>query len=96
MPTPICVKCETELRPEENGVTVAEMFQDNEKVYKLWEADIWWCPVCGFKVVIGFANNPFKQYFDGDADAELERLKQSGKTVVYNYELTSSYPIKPK
>jgi len=87
MPRPVCVKCEVELRPEENGVVVAEMFQQNKEVAKLWYADLFKCPICGIEVIYGFGNAAFKHHFDEDFNATLEELKKNGKHIIYNKEL---------
>ena len=86
----ICVKCETEFRPEINGVIVAEMFQKNQKIYKLWEADLWKCPLCGFEIIAGFAQYPFTEHFKDNCEEVLEKAKQAGRKIVYDYELTGS------
>lgn len=56
----VCVECEEEMKPEENGVDVSELGGDG-KPYKMWKADALRCPGCGTYVVTGFADNPFMQ-----------------------------------
>lgn len=92
MPKMVCIGCEVELRCEKNGVTVAELFQGNSKIYKLWSADIWECPRCGGKVVAGFAQEPFREHFSVRMDERtceqaLEKIKKEGGTVVYSKEV---------
>jgi len=86
MPKSVCKSCQVELIPEKNGVIVAEMYMDNKKIYKMWEADLWKCPVCGIEIVLGFANRPFAEAHEGNCDILIETLKKSGKTIIYNYE----------
>ena len=87
MPKSVCVKCEVELRPEKNGVIVAEMFQNNEKIYKLWEADLWKCPLCYFEVVLGFAQSPFQEHFQGNCEKIVDELFLKGRTIIYDKEV---------
>lgn len=87
MPKSVCVKCEVELKPEENGVIVVEMFQQNKEIYRLWEADLWKCPICGVEVVLGFGNQPFRLHFEEDCNALVEKFKLEGSRIIYNKEL---------
>jgi predicted RNA-binding Zn-ribbon protein involved in translation (DUF1610 family) len=66
MPKMICVKCEVELRPEENGVKVKELFHRNTAVYRVWDADLWQCPKCGLQVVVGFGERPITEHYQDD------------------------------
>ena len=87
MPKSVCVNCETELKPEHNGVIVAEMFQNNTKVYKLWEADLWKCSLCGIEVVLGFAQQPFMEHFEGNIEERLRESKEAGRKIIYDKEI---------
>lgn len=86
MPKSVCVKCEVELKPEINGVVVVEMFQQNKEIYKLWEADLWKCPICGVEVVLGFGNQPFMYHFDSDCKKAIEDMIKNGRKVIYDLE----------
>lgn len=86
MPKSVCVTCEVELKPEHNGAIVAEMFQDNDRIYKLWEADLWKCPECGIEVVLGFASMPLMEHYEGDINAKLEEMKEKGCRIIYDNE----------
>ncbi len=86
MPKSVCAKCEVELRPEHNGVIVAEMMQDNTKIYKLWEADLWKCPKCGIEMVLGFAQQPFAVLYNEDCERILQEAKTAGKKIIYDKE----------
>ena len=88
MPKSVCAKCEVELKPEENGVIVAEMMRNNTEIYKLWEADLWKCPECGVEVVLGFALQAFMEHFEGDINAKLDEMKLSGRRIIYDKERT--------
>ena len=87
MPKMVCVKCEVALRPKKNGVYVQEMYMENKKTYKIWCADLWKCPICRAEIVSGFGSEPKMFAFQGDADAEIERLKQLGRIVIKDQEL---------
>lgn len=72
MPKPVCVECEIEFKPYKNGIMVAEMFQKN-KIYKIWSADEWECPICHKKIVYGFGSSPVCEHFEIDKVAELKK-----------------------
>jgi len=84
---PICVKCEVELRMEQAGIYVAEMFRENKEVYKLWRADLWKCPICKTEIVHGFGNNPIAEHFDTGVDKRVKLLIEKGEKVVFNKEV---------
>lgn len=85
MNKPICVKCEREFQMEKDCV-VSELYQKNTKIYKLWSADLWICPVCGNIIVHGFASKPFMEEFSGDCEAEVKKLLKEGKIIIRNKE----------
>lgn len=88
MPKIVCGKCQVSLRPLENGVVVAEMFQQNTKLYKLWSADLWECPKCNHTVVAGFACNPSAEHYKDDCEEIVRKLKtERGRTVIYDKEI---------
>lgn len=82
----VCVKCEREFKPEENGVIVAEMFQRNTKIYKLWSADLWKCPVCGIEIVVGFSQYPYAEHYSADCKELVAKAIAAGKRVIYDKE----------
>ena len=85
MPKLVCAKCECELKCEENGVVVADMFQGNTEVYALTEADLWKCPLCEFEIVAGFAFMHFAHYFHTDFKETLDKVKATTR-IIYNKE----------
>ncbi len=87
MPKPICVKCEVEFNFEEAGVVIAEMFEQNKEIYKLWSADLFKCPICGVEIVSGFGYGAFKHHADGDLNIMLEKIRNNGTRIIYNKEL---------
>ena len=82
MKYPICVDCEVEVMPEEIGVVVAEMFLNNTKIYKLWNADLLKCPMCGRKIVDGFGAEPFAIHNVHDCEKIVEQQKAKGIQVI--------------
>ena len=87
MPKMVCVKCEVEFKPEKNGVVVAEKFQRNTALYKLWGADLWKCPICGVEVVAGFAMNPLAEHYKDDLNKMVIKFANKGKTIIQDKEL---------
>jgi hypothetical protein len=65
---PVCVKCETEFRPERNGFKVVDMFQHDTKPYQIWDADMWKCPKCGIEIAVGFGWTPLFAHFENEFD----------------------------
>jgi len=63
----ICLKCNTEYVPLKNGVYVCEVADFGP--YKIWHADIIYCPVCKDTVISGLG-----------ADAILEHWENGFKT----------------
>lgn len=83
---PICVNCQQELRPWENGVIIEDMFNGDQS-YKLWMGDTWHCGKCGLKVVIGFGQNPLTEHFQPAHKQMLEKLRVQGTKIIKNYEI---------
>lgn len=88
MPKLVCVQCEVELKPSVNGVVVVEMASFGP--YKVWAADEWVCPGCGFKIAAGFADQPTRQDhcavgFPAWLENEIKWASKYSK-VIYDYE----------
>ena len=58
---PVCVKCQTEMKPETNGVGVLDIADFGP--YKIWDADKWKCPKCGIEVIIGFGEQAIAHHY---------------------------------
>ena len=80
----ICVKCQCELRPEVNGTLVVEMASFGP--YKIWKADTWRCPGCGYEVTTGFGAAPIMHHGDEHFQEDLDLEKETARKVVYDYE----------
>lgn len=65
---PVCVKCQCELRPKENGVGLLDMFRPSDETepqpYQIWDADLWSCPKCGYELITGFGQGPIAQHWE--------------------------------
>ncbi len=59
---PVCVKCTVEMTPAKNDFLVEEM-SDTEHSYRVWSTDLYRCPACRMEVVIGFAPEPWGEYW---------------------------------
>ena len=70
----VCVNCEVELKPEKNEVRIAEMFQRNTAIYKLWDADLWQCPICKTQIIAGFGQECIVEHYQPD----FEKIKELG------------------
>lgn len=84
----VCVECQVELYPESNdGVCIDTAIALEGNPYKLWNCDIWKCPICGKEVASGFADIPFAEHFDNDFQARLKGTVENPiNRVVYNIE----------
>jgi hypothetical protein len=80
----VCVNCQTELRPKQNGVYVIEMASFGPS--KFWHADLWACPGCGFEIVGGFASQPIAEHYQPQFDEHIARARKHGERVIYDYE----------
>ena len=86
MPKLVCVKDEVELLPFHNGTIVVEMASFGP--YKVWNADAWKCPICGFEIIAGFGNNPLRSdHYSPDFPEWLENTKKNATQVIYDKEL---------
>ena len=78
--TRVCVACEVELRPKQNGVILVEA-----AVYgfeAIYSADIHECPACGHETIIGVGENALYRRHEGDIAAEVRRREARGERVV--------------
>ena len=82
----VCVTCQVEFKSEQNGIWLAEMFLKNEKIYKLWHADLWKCPGCEKEIVAGLSNQPVSEHFQEDLEERVRLLKEKGERVIYDFE----------
>lgn len=84
MPKMVCVSCEVELKPQENGVIVIEMASFGE--CKVWYADVWKCPKCEIETVAGFGNNPIHEHYEEGFAEFLASAKAKASRIIYDKE----------
>lgn len=65
--------CGRFMRPKKNSVTVEEL-DEQQRPYKLWDADLYECVECGVEVISGFAQQPFAEHYQPDYAATKARL----------------------
>ncbi len=69
-----CVPCATYLRPRKNGIVVLETFEDGEKPYKIWMADLFECPKCGHQMIDGFGAEAWGEHYEADFADKLKEV----------------------
>jgi hypothetical protein len=85
---PVCVKCETEMEPEKNGVGVLDHASFGP--YKIWMADMWQCPVCKVQIVIGFGHGPLAEHYEEEFTSHVDTFRQPGELLINNKEYHSN------
>lgn len=84
---PVCSKCQVELRPTNNDAMVVDHAYDPPQPYKIWCADEWTCPKCGYQIVIGFGDSPIAHHFEPEFQPILSSIK--AKNLILNFEFTT-------
>lgn len=84
MRRPICIKCQIAFRPLENGITVIDMFSQPPKPYRMWQADLFECPICKAQIVSGFADEALIHHHENGFEDWLRQRDRCSR--VYNYE----------
>ena len=69
----LCVACERWLHVVKNSVTVEEQLADGSP-YKLWDADLYECPRCGFQIISGFGRSPLVEHYQPTYAEQRARL----------------------
>ena len=69
----VCVPCGVFMKCEQNGVTVEELMEDGSP-YKLWDADKYRCPSCGYEVVSGFGRSPLAEHYEASYGKTREAM----------------------
>ena len=73
---PVCVKCEVEMRPEKNDVGVLDMADFGP--YKLWSADKYKCPKCGYEIVVGFGDDRIAEHYEDSFERSIKWYEERG------------------
>ena len=79
---PVCVKCNTEFRPERNGIGLLDMADFGP--YRIWEADLYKCPKCGTEIVVSFGHQAISEHYQDEFEGYLN-YKREKSLVVENY-----------
>ncbi|MBN1253956.1 MAG: hypothetical protein JXA50_01610 [Deltaproteobacteria bacterium] len=80
----ICSQCQTALKPYKNGVTVIETEGTPPKPCRIFEADMWACPVCDIKIVTGFGQ-PIARSYETTWGRDL-KAALSNSMVIYGHQ----------
>ena len=78
----VCARDMKFLRIKKNGVFIEEGMPDGAggwQSYKLWVADLYECPQCGFELVTGFGHAPVREHFVSDYRKWLELNRPIGR-----------------
>lgn len=81
---PVCVKCEVDMYPEENGVLLVQTAGEERRPYKAWMADKWKCAKCGCEVLSGFSDR--EMHITKDDLEGKSALFSKRRTKVYSHE----------
>ena len=74
MRKPLCVKCQTQFRNIESGVTVVTMDGCNQP-YELIRADLLECPGCKTQIVAGYADQVYARHYHNKFQELLYRAQ---------------------
>ena len=94
-PRPVCPKCEVEMYPETNGVTVVTHAHNPPVPYEAYMADLWKCRICGSEVVTGYSQNAFVTKDNPEKMAEAVAYAEQNGTLVNVWETFNGVPRKP-
>ena len=75
---PICSQCQIDFRPVKNGVEVLELADFGP--YRLWQADEYECPACRVRIITGFADHPYAEYYQDKFKQALEAARNHPDT----------------
>ena len=75
----VCVECQKEYRVKKAGIYLLETAGQEQRPYKLWMADLLYCPTCGHEIVARLADNPLaRDHQEETMKQRLEEARQSG------------------
>ena len=87
----LCLTCSVEMLRKQSGVPVIETYRAEEREpYKIWLADLFYCPNCYKSVVADFDREPFANNFQDDfsiryADVMNSEMAKNG-LLFYDHE----------
>lgn len=73
MPKNVCVKCESPMWPEKNGICVEEHIEVGEP-YRIWMAELYKCLICGTEIITGFGRIPIANHPEPNYTEEQKRV----------------------
>ena len=85
---PTCVKCQIGMRNIEGNVPCFEMFLNPPQPYKIYLADKYRCPICGYEILTGYGAALVEHYMVDFQDTLL-RLEDHA---VIQYERVADSP----
>lgn len=78
----VCLSCGRFFKPYKNGVVVEEMMPQGSRdnltwvPYKLWMADLYQCPSCGYEAIGGFSlGGPIIEHYQPNYQQTKEALQ---------------------
>jgi len=89
MKPPICVNCNREYTPHKNGTLVIEYAEFG--AYKIWSADMWMCPECDHKVIVGFGALAISEHYEKGFKKLLDKIKEDAVKSFYKESIKSKY-----
>lgn len=85
-PKPVCCTCQMAYRNKIFGVGLLEV-SASIGPYKLWQADLFYCPLCNHEIVGAFATNP-THHHEEDFEFLVESHRKTG-SLIYSFERVS-------
>lgn len=81
---PVCATCRIDMHPGKTGISFVEQTGEgiDARPYKIWSADMWECPECGARVVVGFGRTAHTTYHEDTFNTILEQVKQFDDTII--------------
>lgn len=71
---PVCAQCRIKLTPVKTGAVFVE--HDCWGASAVWNADMWGCPVCGNRVLVGFGEGPVTTRDADNFDTYLATMRE--------------------
>ncbi len=94
MTAPVCFACQVRMVCAKTGIDVELMA--SAEPYQVWNADLFECPACGFKVVSGFGKTPIAEHFQRERYERQVLALSAGKAKVdYWYHVREAWPDIP-
>ena len=95
---PVCAQCHVDMRADLNGVLLVEYAHNPPVPYQSWQADRWACPVCGAKVIVGFADKAYPAFMEHFALEMQVATEQNRVEPCYEIDQTGKVrtPIPPE